>query len=463
MSTTEKKLPLIGLGTFIGNEADHIADPNERMQTVRNTVYSALKLGYRHIDLAENYGNLAAVGDALKLALLPETEGGLGIKRSELWLTMKADRFGQSAVESFIHTLGVDYIDTFMYHHPFSSHAFSSEEKLYHTWQKFTALPKSLVKNYGVSNCYPEHLARLMAVCEKYDLEKPFSNEVESNLLCPNQATIDFCQQHNIQVIAYSPLAYNMADAMLNGRAFGDDLQQVAQEIKATEAQTALAWHMARGVAVIPKSKNPQRLAENLAAINKINALSMANITQLSNMRFDGMTSVTSTAEDAAQHGQSLSWMVSPSETSQKTTSTLIGLDAKDKDSQNANKESTTFVPHIDTNSNINVAEQQPQNAAEQLRQLFFELHQAYKAKQNWQNFRVSGINSRMSWSEIIAHAAGQNPQNATLSFFTQFSGARTKEVLKQMEIINDNGQVINEAILAELEKMPVLLDSAPF
>ena len=83
-------LPLMGFGTFIGLEADAIADQSARENITQNAIVTALKNGYRHLDLAENYHNLAAVRAALTEAFKPIEEGGLGLAREDIWLTMKA-------------------------------------------------------------------------------------------------------------------------------------------------------------------------------------------------------------------------------------------------------------------------------------------------------------------------------------------------------------------------------------
>ena len=67
-------IPLMGFGTH------NIHDPN--------VITNALKIGYRHFDLAQSYYNLEHVKAALTIALQPAEEGGLGIPRDEYWLTI---------------------------------------------------------------------------------------------------------------------------------------------------------------------------------------------------------------------------------------------------------------------------------------------------------------------------------------------------------------------------------------
>ncbi len=300
----------MGVGTFIGVEADRIENVEQRMTVVKNTVVKALELGYRHIDLAISYGNLPAIGGALQQAMKPKSAGGLGISRDELWLTMKSDQYKPENIQAYLDVLGVEYIDTFMLHHPYTDHIFGSEEQLTNSWAAVTSLLGDKVKTVGVSNCYPGHLSRLVAVCDTHQLPKPFSNEVESNLLCPNDATIKFCRDNGIQVIAYSPLGYNMSSMILESKT----LVTVAESMDATPTQVALAWHMARGVAVIPKSIHAARLQENLASRTYVGHIDINKQGQLSTIAIDGMDAVTETASAAKAHAESLVWVVAESE-----------------------------------------------------------------------------------------------------------------------------------------------------
>jgi diketogulonate reductase-like aldo/keto reductase len=174
--------------------------------------------------------------------------------------------------------------------------------------------PKSIIRNIGVSNCYKPHLQRLLSVCQKYGLSPPMFNEVESNLLYPNDETIHFCQENHIQVIAYSPLGYNMAKFLTNPTLQQSNpvLIEAASTLNASLAQTALAWHMAKGVAVIPKSTNIHRLKENFEATQFISSITSDLTDQLKTLEAgpafgDAVTDVAQNAYDCAQR---LTWSV---------------------------------------------------------------------------------------------------------------------------------------------------------
>jgi diketogulonate reductase-like aldo/keto reductase len=177
-------------------------------------IYNALSVGYRHLDLAANYNNLKHVKQALSQALATLTEGGLGIDRKNIWITMKITLQSIDKIDVLLSAVGTDYFDLLLYHYPFSM--FDSKAQLKQSWLQMNRLMrwwKKCVKRIGVSNFYSSHLKKLFDVCEEFDLEKPFANEIQINpyVYCLEKETLDLCFQNNVQLIAYSPLGFNVA------------------------------------------------------------------------------------------------------------------------------------------------------------------------------------------------------------------------------------------------------------
>jgi diketogulonate reductase-like aldo/keto reductase len=298
-----KEMPLIGFGTFIGIEESAIQNYQERQLVTEQTVFGALKSGYRHFDTAQNYGNEEAVGRAFKSAFRE-----LGLKREDIWITAKGD---PSKINDTLKKLGVTSVDLFLIHHP---NCFDSEESLTTFWKEMDSLVRQgKAEEIGVSNHYLQHLLKILKVCKKNNLISPSANEIETHPKLREIGLVKFCQEHKIKVIAYSPLGYAMrpliledpsiqsiAEKITNHRlqmlsklvmqtvrteffatlfgkqsaeTFKKHLKQiafrtiiVAQRVKVTPAQVALAWNISRGVAVIPKSQNEHRMKENLKA-----------------------------------------------------------------------------------------------------------------------------------------------------------------------------------------------------
>jgi diketogulonate reductase-like aldo/keto reductase len=157
-------------------------------------IYNALSVGYRHLDFAENYNNLQNVKQALlSQALAPLLEGGLGIERKDIWITMKIPITSINNINALLAEVGTDYFDLLLYHYPFSM--FDSKAQLKQSWIYMTLLKQSqIVKRIGVSNFYASHLTKLFDVCQEFNLEKPFAkNEIQINpyVYCLEKDTLD--------------------------------------------------------------------------------------------------------------------------------------------------------------------------------------------------------------------------------------------------------------------------------
>ena len=241
----------MGFGTY------DIHDPN--------VITNALKIGYRHFDLAESYGNSEQVKVALTTALRPVEEGGLGIRREEIWLTMKVYtlKFNFRSPVVFIRSLlaevGTDYFDLVLYHRP--GNFFHSKETLIQAWRLMADLPTVLVRRVGVSNFYIPHIARLLEICHNCNLKKPFANEIQINpyIYQSERDLIQLCSSNDIALIAYSPLGYDGAEKLLGNL----KLMEIAQRIAVSTAQLVLSWLISKRICVIPKSSSYQRQQEN--------------------------------------------------------------------------------------------------------------------------------------------------------------------------------------------------------
>ncbi len=134
-----ERIPLMGFGTY------EVKSPQ--------VIYNALSVGYRHLDLAENYNNLHHIKLALLQALAPLTEGGLGIERKAIWITMKVTLQSINKIDVLLAAVGTDYFNLLLYHYPFSM--FDSKAQLKLSWLHMNKLKQWWrVKRIGVSNFY---------------------------------------------------------------------------------------------------------------------------------------------------------------------------------------------------------------------------------------------------------------------------------------------------------------------
>ncbi len=108
------------------------------------------------------------------------------------------------------------------------------------------------VKAIGVSNFQIHHLKDIM----ENSAEKPVVNQVELHPRMSQEELRSFCNEHNIKVEAWSPIA--------RGRILEDSsINKIADRHGKSAAQVILRWHLQNGVIIIPKSVHEERLREN--------------------------------------------------------------------------------------------------------------------------------------------------------------------------------------------------------
>ncbi|KAF9494130.1 Aldo/keto reductase [Pleurotus eryngii] len=112
------------------------------------------------------------------------------------------------------------------------------------------ALPKSKVRNIGVSNFTIEHIKALISATGVV----PTVNQIEAHPLLPQDELVAFCNENGIKITAYSPLGNNF-------------VQEIARKLGATPAQVLIAWGVYRGYIVIPKSVQEERIISNFKQI----------------------------------------------------------------------------------------------------------------------------------------------------------------------------------------------------
>jgi alcohol dehydrogenase (NADP+) len=257
-------MPSLGLGTWKAAAGE-----------VGQAVLAALELGYRHIDCASIYGNEAEIGSALQQAL----RNGV-VEREELWITSKlwndchAPEQVRPALLRSLNDLGLEQLDLYLIHWPVvHRHGVLMAQQaadqipleqmpLHDTWAAMEALvDEGLVREIGVSNCSAAKIAALLPQVRR----RPAVNQVERHPWLQQNALLRFCQQEQIRLTAYSPLGSPAGDGQ--APLLQDPvITAIAGEHGASPAQVLLAWGLACGTTVIPKSVKRERLASNLAA-----------------------------------------------------------------------------------------------------------------------------------------------------------------------------------------------------
>jgi len=227
-------IPQLGFGVF--------KVPPEDTERV---VLAALRVGYRHIDTAQMYGNEAGVGLAIRHS---------GIPRDEIFVTTKLnnDKHGYDAAlmafDGSLQRLKLSYIDLFLIHWPMPVHNDYVE-----TWRALEAVrADGGARSIGVSNFQPAHLTRLLAETATV----PAVNQIELHPNFPQAELRALHAQHDIATQAWSPLARG---ALLDD----ETIAVIADRHVKTPAQVILRWHLQLGNIVIPKSVTPERISVN--------------------------------------------------------------------------------------------------------------------------------------------------------------------------------------------------------
>ncbi|KAH3671297.1 hypothetical protein OGAPHI_000520 [Ogataea philodendri] len=236
-------IPKVGLGVY-----------KTSPEVAENIVYEALKAGYRHVDSAALYKNEKEVCEGIAKWLAEDPAN----KREDLFYTTKVydDHHGyeltkKSVAESLEKAAKIGYIDLVLMHSPKSDY-----EKRHGSWKALQeAVAEGKVKNIGVSNYGVKHLNELLAY---KDLKiKPAVNQIEVHPWLMRSELCKYCHEQGILIEAYSPLA--------KARKFDDpDLQTLASKLGKSAGQILIAWSLAKGYVVLPKTETKARLVPNL-------------------------------------------------------------------------------------------------------------------------------------------------------------------------------------------------------
>jgi 2,5-diketo-D-gluconate reductase A len=231
-------MPRVGLGTSPLNDTD-----------AERAVSTALELGYRLIDTAENYRNEVGVGRALK-----------GVPRDEVFVTSKFNKRWHSvdgartAFEASAEKLGLEYLDLLLIHWPNPA-----QDRYVDAWRGLIALREAgLVRAIGTSNFKPAHLQRLIDETGV----APEVNQVQLSPVWSKATEREFHAQHGIVTEAWSPLG--KGTELLSHPA----VLEIARKYGRTPGQVVLRWESQQDVVPIPKSADRGRLAENLAVFD---------------------------------------------------------------------------------------------------------------------------------------------------------------------------------------------------
>lgn len=253
------KIPQLGLGTWFIDD-DKAAD----------AVKAAVKLGYRHMDTAQAYGNERGVGEGIRTC---------GVPREELFVVSKVAaehktyEEAKAGIDETLKKMELDYLDMMIIHSPQPWVEVNQSENRYvegnrQAWRALEeAYNEGKLKAIGVSNFQIEDLESLMETAKV----KPMVNQVLCHISNTPLELIEFCQKSNIAIEAYSPIAHG---EILNQ----PEIKAIADKYGVTVSQLCIRYTLQLGAISLPKTANPEHMESNAKVDFTISAEDMETL-----------------------------------------------------------------------------------------------------------------------------------------------------------------------------------------
>src|SRR5438128_1336610 len=236
-------IPKLGLGTwFISNE------------DVVQAVKEAAKIGYRHIDTAQAYGNESGVGEGIRMS---------GVGREDMFVTtklaaeVKSYKEAVASIDASLKRLGLNYIDMMIIHSPKPWAKFLESETYFEgnreAWRALEeAYKEGKLRAIGLSNFEKADIDNILAS----STVKPMVNQILAHISNTPKELIQYNQEKDILVEAYSPFGHG--ELFKNG-----EVAALAQRYKVAVSQLAIRYCVELGLLPLPKTANPEHMKTN--------------------------------------------------------------------------------------------------------------------------------------------------------------------------------------------------------
>ncbi len=238
------KIPQLGLGTWFIDDAN-----------AAEAVRQAAKLGYRHFDTAQAYGNERGVGEGVRTC---------GVPREELFVVSKVAaehktyEEAKKGIDETLKKMGLDYLDMMIIHSPQPWVKVNQCDDRYvegnrAAWRALEdAYKEGKLRAIGVSNFQIGDLNSLMEACTI----KPMVNQILLHISNTPLELVEFCQKNGIVVEAYSPIAHGV---ILNQ----PEIKAMAEKYGVSVPQLCIRYTMQLGAVSLPKTANPDHMKTN--------------------------------------------------------------------------------------------------------------------------------------------------------------------------------------------------------
>ncbi len=240
--TNGVEIPKLGLGTwFIPDE------------TVGEVVCEAVKIGYRHIDTAQAYGNEYGIGQGIKNCNAPRESLFVTTK---LAAEVKTYTEARKAIDSSLETMQLEYIDLMLIHSPQPWNDFRGGDYAHGNREAWRALEDAYkaekLRAIGVSNFNEEDIENILSSCTI----TPMVNQLLVHIGNTPTDLIAYCNSKNILVEAYSPVAHG---EILKNK----EVAAMAKKYHVSIPQLCINYNLQIGTLPLPKTVNPHHMLEN--------------------------------------------------------------------------------------------------------------------------------------------------------------------------------------------------------
>ena len=238
------EIPVLALGTWFIDD-----------DKVEEAVKSAVKLGYRHIDTAQAYGNEQGVGKGIRSCDVPREQIFVTSKVAAEYKTYEE---AAASIDRSLANMGLDYIDMMIIHSPQPWDKVNQSEDRYvegnrAAWRALEdAYKAGKLRAIGVSNFLQEDIEKLWDTAEI----KPMVNQVLCHISNSLLELIDYCQKEGMVMEAYSPVAHG--EALKN-----KEIADMAEKYGVTIPQLCIRFDIQLGMIVLPKTANPEHMKVN--------------------------------------------------------------------------------------------------------------------------------------------------------------------------------------------------------
>ena len=261
------KIPQLGLGTWMINN-----------KNVVSAVQEAIKLGYRHIDTAQAYGNEKGVGEGVRKS---------GVKRDDIFVTtklaaeIKSYKKAVASIDSSLETLGIEHIDLMLIHSPQPWTKFREEERSFdagnlEAWKALEeAYQAGKIRSIGLANFEEADIDNILQSCAV----KPMVNQILAHISNTPTDLIAYSQKKGMLVEAYSPIAHG--ELLKN-----QEVAQIAEKYDVSIPQLSIRYCLQLGLLPLPKTAHPNHMKENANVdftISQADMNILQNVAQIEN------------------------------------------------------------------------------------------------------------------------------------------------------------------------------------